>query len=209
EKPWPRFHDPKSARDGLAELRGEATGEAAELLGEALELAETLADRLTDEDYRALPQTIVQGDYHPANLKFREGRVVGVFDWDWASRQPRTVDVADGLLFFCGVRDTPLVAGDIWSLTAAFTIDHARLGSFLEGYEGALPLTADERGSLPDLMRCRWLFCRVDAAIRKVAPRRRVEFVTRGLRRPLDGIDAFDAKLNRLSSIKRDTGGDE
>ena len=121
--------------------------------------------------------------------------MVGVFDWDWASSQPRMVDVADGLLFFCGVRRGALVAGDIWSLTEAFSIDESRVEGFLEGYSSDLRLTSEELRALPDLMRCRWLYCRADAARRKVAPERAAEFVARELDLPLTGIDALEAKL--------------
>ncbi|MFP4248264.1 MAG: phosphotransferase [Armatimonadota bacterium] len=196
-KAWPRFHDPEDARDGLEELLADAGDEDATALREALALARDLAERFPDERYWSLPRTVVQGDYHPANLKFDDGDVVGVFDWDWASDQPRMVDVADGLLFFCGEREAPLVGGDIWSLTASFTIDQARVERFLEGYEAVLMMTPDEREALPDLMRCRWLYCRVDAARRKVAPERRVQFVVRGIEHPLRGINCLDAKLQR------------
>lgn len=198
DKPWPRFHDPKDLPPWLQPLLAETCGEEAAVLREALEIAVALAERLPDRAYRSLPQTVVQGDYHPGNLKFRDGCVVGVFDWDWASRQPRMVDVADGLLFFCGERLSPLVGGDIWSLTEAFEIDPRRVEHFLAGYRQRIELTPAERAALPDLMRCRWLYCRADAANRKVESGRRVEFITRDLRLPLSGIDAVAAKLNAL-----------
>ncbi|MGC9319348.1 MAG: phosphotransferase, partial [Armatimonadota bacterium] len=199
-KRWPRFHDPGQARDGLIGLlalarEGGEPAHRASVLAEALELAEALTQRLPDERYRSLPQTSVHGDYHPGNLKFRDHAVAGVFDWDWCSRQPRMVDLADGLLFFCGVRTEPLVPGDIWSLTAAMSIDGARVQRFLEGYEAVVEPTQRELSALPDLMRCRWLYCRVDAAQRKVEPERRVEFVVRDLQVPLGEIDALAAEL--------------
>lgn len=195
EKPWPRFHDPKDLPGWLEPLAQEATGEDAVVLEQTLGLAQQLVERLPDEAYSGLPQTVVQGDYHPANLKFRDGEVAGIFDWDWASRQPRMVDVADGLLFFCGERQTPLVAGDIWSLTEAFAIDLLRVERFLAAYQAVGGLSTQERRALPDLMRCRWLYCRADAARRKVDPERRVEFLTRDLMVPISGIDAIESKL--------------
>lgn len=195
EKHWPRFHDPGDLPEWLEPLVEQAHGTDAAVLADARALALELAARLDDDAYRSLPRTIVQGDYHPANLKFRAGRVVGVFDWDWASSQPRMVDVADGLLFFCGVRNSPLVAGDIWSLTEAFRIDQARVERFLDGYLSRLTPSAGELRALPDLMRCRWLYCRVDAARRKVEPERRVEFLTRDLELPLRSISDIEAKL--------------
>jgi homoserine kinase type II len=197
-KPWPRFHDPKDLPAWLEPLLEEASGEDATVIREAVDLANALVERLPDEAYWSLPQTVVQGDYHPGNLKFHGGEVAGVFDWDWASWQPRMVDLADGLLFFCGVRLRPLVHGDIWSLTDAFEIDPGRVEKHLGGYQSRVRLTPAERAALPDLMRCRWLYCRADAANRKVEPERRVEFVTRDLRLPLTGVDAVAAKLNAL-----------
>jgi len=198
EKPWPRFHDPKELPGWLEPPAQEATGEDAAVIEEALGLAHDLVERLPDEAYRGLPHTVVQGDYHPANLKFRGGEVAGIFDWDWASRQPRMVDVADGLLFFCGERRTPLVAGDIWSLTEAFSIDLGRVERFLAAYQAVSGLSAQERRALPDLMRCRWLYCRADAARRKVNPERQVEFLTRDLMLPIRSIDAIESKLRGL-----------
>ena len=199
-KPWPRFHPPLLSRDGLHELLEHARdhdepGERVRLLEQGLALATALVDRLPDDAYRALPSTVVHGDYHPGNLKFVRGRVVGLFDWDWASHQPRMVDLADGLLFFCAVRDAPVVAGDIWSLTSAFSIDAARAHVFGTAYLEEGGLDAADLRALPDLMRCRWLYCRVDAAQRKVEPQRRAEFVTRELAVPLACIDALEPSM--------------
>ncbi len=200
DKPWPRFHPPMLSRDGLCELLEHARdhdepAERVQVLEQALGLAITLVRRLPDDAYRALPATVVHGDYHPANLKFLRGRVVGLFDWDWASHQPRMVDLADGLLFFCAVRDAPVVAGDIWSLTSAFSIDAERAHVFGAAYRDEGGLDAVDLGALPDLMRCRWLYCRVDAAQRKVEPHRRAEFVTRDLDVPLSCIDALEPSI--------------
>jgi len=200
EKPWPRFHDPALGWQGLQALVAQARSPDADaaqvaVLERALELAGALAERLPEGAYRALPEVVVHGDYHPANLKFRQERVVGLFDWDWASRQPRMVDLADGLLFFCGLRAEPVRAGDIWSLTAAFRLDAGRARVFAGAYARELMPTPEERCALADLMRCRWLYCRVDAAQRKVEPERRVQFMTRDLELPLRGIDALAPEI--------------
>lgn len=198
-KEWGRFHDPKDASRWLSELMemaaGDALAEAGETLASALEEGRALTGRLSDETYWNLPRTIVQADYHPANLKFADGEIAGVFDWDWASDQPRMVDLADGLLFFCGRRDTPLVGGDIWSLTEAFDLDDERVAQFGGAYAGIVAPEPQELAALPDLMRARWLYSRADAARRKVEPERRVEFVARDLHRPLKEISRLEAKL--------------
>ncbi len=199
-KDWPRFHDPAPTLRGLRELAAQARADrqapqVIAALDGACELALALVTRLPDEAYWALPSAVVHGDYHPANLKFHGGRVVGLFDWDWSSRQPRMVDLADGLLFFCGVREAAVVAGDIWSLTESFRIDRERARIFGEAYCRGLPVGPEELVVLTDLMRCRWLYCRVDAAQRKVEPERRVEFVTRGLGVPLSDLDALEPEI--------------
>ncbi len=211
-KPWPRFHDPKDALAGLEELLTLAAGqqhpaERLETLECARALADDLVERVSDEAYWSLPQTVVHGDYHAGNLKFRDGRVVGVFDWDWSSRQPRMVDLADGLLFLCGRRTEPLVPGDIWSLTSAFELDFERMDAFAQGYGAIVEPELPETRLLPDLMRCRWLYCRVDAALRKVEPARRVEFVVRDFTLPLEGIDALESL--RETSVQEISEGRE
>ncbi len=190
DKTWARYHSPADIVAGLATIRDDA-----EALAVADRVAGELVTRLPDEVYGTLPTTIVHGDWHPANLKFDGGRVAGVFDLDWCTRQPRMVDLADGLLFFCSHRAEPIVPGDIWSLTQTMRMDAELTRAFGAGYTALLPPTGDELAALPDLMRCRWLYCRVDAAVRKVEVGRRVEFLLRDLLTPLDWIDAHEADL--------------
>ena len=40
-------------------------------------------------------------DYHPGNLKWRDGRGVGLFDFDWAKLDYRVFDIAIGIVYFC------------------------------------------------------------------------------------------------------------
>jgi len=217
EKRWERYHSPSRIVEpfrsplpsGALALRPEAR----ETLEVAVRTAGELLERLPDDAYWALPQTIVHGDYHPANLKFRDDRVVGVFDLDWCTRQPRMVDLADGLLFFCGRRSEPTIAGDIWSLTQGFEMDEGLVRAFGAGYASpvtggqsfrpggmtvpgtpAFP-TAAELRALPDLMRCRWLYCRVDAMQRKVPRERQVEFLLRDLLPPLRWLDDNESRI--------------
>lgn len=197
-KSWDRYHSPGAALGALERIRAEAgalSPEGEDLLARCTALAQQLLTRLPDERYWSLPRTVVHGDWHPANLKFRGRKVVGVFDLDWCTLQPRMVDFADGLLFFCGHRAEPVVAGDIWSLTQSMELDCELMRAFGEGYGRRLTPTEDELGALGDLMRCRWLFCRVDAAERKVEPERRLEFIARDLFAPLQWLDAHAEEL--------------
>ena len=197
DKQWERYHSPAKIAEGLDKLsvtRPISLNEM-EALTFASRTARELLERVPDDAYWALPQTIVHGDYHPANLKFRGDRVAGVFDLDWCTRQPRMVDLADGLLFFCGRRAQPVIPGDIWSLTQGFEMDADLVLCFGSAYASVVTPRERELRALPDLMRCRWLYCRVDAMQRKVAPARQLEFLVRDLLPPLRWLDRFETRI--------------
>jgi len=193
DKRWPRYHSPTDIASGLASLQSEplrATAAQTDALSLAASVAEGLRTRIPDDRYWSLPRTIVHGDWHPGNLKFAGNAVAGVFDLDWCTSQPRMIDLADGLLFFCSHRAEPIVPGDIWSLTQSFRMDADLVVAFGEGYRTHIMPTPAELAALPDLMRSRWLYCRIDAAARKIDRERRLKFIARDLATPLDWIDA-------------------
>lgn len=197
EKSWERYHSPVRIVEGLEELaaREGSTLDDNELFAIARRTGRELAQRMPDERYWSLPQTIVHGDWHPANLKFRGDGVAGIFDLDWCTRQPRMVDLADGLLFFCGRRREPVIPGDIWSLTQGFEMDGGLVRTFGTAYAALASPTGAELRALADLMRCRWLYCRVDAMQRKVPRERQVEFLLRDLLPPLRWLDANETRI--------------
>lgn len=192
QKDWPRYFDPKQSLKALKEAQRQLTGsdpgdlqpftasEVAEVLKCLTAEAKACERRLPDKAYWALPLTIIHGDWHPANLRFTDHRVAGIFDFDWVGRQPRMVDVADGLLFFGSVRPKPLDGGDIWSLTQPLHPDWERMQVFMDAYRGHMPLEASELLRLPDLLRQRALYIRVDPMTRKVPPERRLAFLAAG-----------------------------
>lgn len=51
--------------------------------------------------YNSMPHVVIHGDYHPGNLKFQDGNVVGVFDFDWAKIDARCFDVCLAVNYFC------------------------------------------------------------------------------------------------------------
>ncbi|MCD6351650.1 MAG: phosphotransferase [Armatimonadetes bacterium] len=181
-----RLHDPRLARGWLAQLRSGASGQAAHVLAHAIAWLDAVEQALPDEAYWALPQTIVHGDVHPANLHFRDDRVVGIFDYDWVCPAPRLTDLADALIYMAGVRPRPLRDGDIRTLTQPFRLPPRRVEALLRGY-GA-ELTRDELAALGWLMLARWFFSRADAARRKVPPAERLVYVVSGLLRPVAEI---------------------
>lgn len=218
EKQWPRYFDPKvslkalkETRKALKEARGrvgpptrnDESGSEDEpayatvdfLIGQA-ELAER---GLPDKAYWALPQTIIHGDWHPANLRFRDHQIVGIFDFDWVGRQPRMVDVTDGLLFFGSRRESAIDGGDIWSLTQPFAPDRQLMQVFMAAYRAHVNLTREELVALPALMRQRCLYNRVDAMVRKVEPQDQVRFLVTGIRGPFEWIAEHEKELSRAA----------
>ncbi|MGB9674268.1 MAG: phosphotransferase [Anaerolineales bacterium] len=60
-----------------------------------------LSDLFHCEKTQGLPQLIIHGDFHPGNLKFQDGHVVGLFDFDWAKKDYRLYDLALATFYFC------------------------------------------------------------------------------------------------------------
>ena len=92
---------------------------------------------------------VIHGDYHPGNLKFQDGEVVGLFDFDWSKVDLRAYDVALALVYFCAE----------WDGEADGEVRLDRVAAFLEAYQGAFGdgappgrLSGLELDCLPDLM---------------------------------------------------------
>ncbi len=197
KKPFGRFWGPQVAvtmlerlleRTGAGDvgsLRAMSADEALQVLEYLMAQARSVEDHVPDAVYWALPQTIIHGDWHPANLKFGGARVTGIFDFDWVDRQPRMVDIADGLLYLCGIRRVTDERADIWTLTETPKLDWPRMRTFLHSYAGVHPPTDAELAALPYLMSVRWIYSRVDAADRKIPEPDQLRFVLRDVTSPL------------------------
>jgi Ser/Thr protein kinase RdoA (MazF antagonist) len=99
KKIFPRLRDPKSLLRGLTWARNRRISQGlddkvGDVVAGLVATAEGIGHRLPDKAYWALPQCIVHGDYHPANLKFQGDQVAGLFDFDWVGPGPRMVDAA-------------------------------------------------------------------------------------------------------------------
>jgi len=147
-----------------------------------------LRSTFDDSVYNSLPHTVTHGDYTPANLLFSGHRVVGVFDFDWARRAPRVRDLADGLFFISGTRLTPLVPGDIWSLTEAVDLKIPRVVLWLQSYHDVSPITHSELKAIPLALAARWLSVRVEG-MAKVSDRLRMRFALAPITKPLMWLD--------------------
>jgi Ser/Thr protein kinase RdoA (MazF antagonist) len=208
-KAWPRYFDPSQSLRGLqmARLRLQAgdTGDLGDLTPAAAtatvnflsDQARLCARGLPDRVYRTLPATIIHGDWHPANLKFRDHQVCGIFDFDWVGLQPRLIDLTDGLLFFGSRRDAPLNGADIWSLTQPLRPDLERMAAFYQAYTRTISLQREEKQALPDFMRQRCLYIRVDAMTRKVPPADQIRFLVSGVEDMFHWITANEERLRR------------
>jgi Ser/Thr protein kinase RdoA (MazF antagonist) len=204
-KEWPRYHAPsltiealKWALDELAGRdqptpAGRSPEQAQAEVQRLLQVAEELAASFTDADYASCEQVTVHGDWHPANVKYEGDRVCGIFDLDWATRQPRLVDIADGVMFFAGARGSPLDATDIRSLTQPFTLRPDRTRAFLEGYRSAARREAAELAALPRFMLARWLWCRADPMRRKIPRHEAIDYLLDGIWGPLDALRETDS----------------
>ncbi len=56
-----------------------------------------------DVRFQGMPEIPIHCDYHPGNLKFRDEKVVGIFDFDWSKIDYRLFDVALGLVYFTSI----------------------------------------------------------------------------------------------------------
>ena len=115
---------------------------------------ETLT-QIDRDGYDKLPKLAVHCDYHPGNLKFRKGCVVGLFDFDWSKIEARCFDVALSITYSCttweGKED-----GDI-------LLDRVKL--FLKSYQetaksggGLGPLRETEFYYLPQMIKASNLY---------------------------------------------------
>ena len=144
DKGWGRYDSPAAAQALTEHLRTlHPTGEQAAALETLHRCSAALCESFPDAGYEQLPQQVIHGDYHPANLKCVGSEVTGLFDFDMASRQPRMLDVADGLLFGGLVRAEAFDGGTMAALTRGGTLDPARMQAFARGYQHHISLEPD------------------------------------------------------------------
>ncbi len=204
-KVWPRYHDPAHTIEALRWAVGELSGrqeptpagrapeDAREEVRELLAVAEGLAATFPDEAYAGGETTTVHGDWHPGNVKYERNCICGIFDLDWATRQPKLVDLADGVMFFAGTRPAPLDASDIRSLTQPFELHAARTRAFLDGYRDVVRLPEHALSPLPRFILARWLWCRADPMRRKVPREEAIDYLLDGVWEPIRRLRGWDS----------------
>jgi Ser/Thr protein kinase RdoA (MazF antagonist) len=198
-KEWPRYRDPDGIRARLAEHSDDiAAALAPRDIAYLSEQVALVSDGLAHGAYHALPKLVVHGDYHPGNVLYQPSSssgadgVCGIFDLDWATFQPRVLDIADGLMLFCGERSSDIDGADIVSLTQTWRPSRSRGTAFLSAYLEIESIEPQEREALPTFVRALWLSCRTDG-MAKVAPERRCGYLLDGLLEPLRAMDAMES----------------
>jgi len=193
-KELPRYDDPRIMGEKLQKVRKIAKKEEREKIDFLINLALRIEKELPDKLYHSLFHTYIHGDFHPVNLKFKEGKVVGIFDFDWVSLQPRLRDIADGILFFASLKKEKYQTNDIASLTQAVNFDLKRTKTLLQFYEESAKLSSEERKLLPWFIRARWLNCRVEG-MKKVSKEKRIPYLLKDIFKPLNSLEKIKNKF--------------
>jgi Ser/Thr protein kinase RdoA (MazF antagonist) len=202
-KDWPREHRAASMVQTLEKeiARSPGSGDQQSMASYILSAEHRLCAKLQDTIVAALPSVITHGDYTPANVRFRASAIGGIFDFDWASRQARLVDVGEALQYFACRRSASIDADDIWSLVQTWQPEPGDMQAFLAAYQALRPFDEREAAALPLFMLETWLGIRV-RAMRKVPAEQRLLLLTRGAGGPLVWLEE-NAKL--LSSMAMET----
>lgn len=114
--------------------------------GKIDEHIEATIQALKQPCFAQLPQVVAHCDFHPGNLKFSQGKVVGLFDFDWSKIETRTFDIGLALVYFFSS----------WKGDSDGQLRMEDMSLFLGAYQAALkedkkigPLTVAEQQSLP------------------------------------------------------------
>ena len=107
---------------------------------------ERTAGFLNRPENRQVVQLVIHCDYHPGNLKFKDGEAIGVFDFDWSKLDARCFDLGLALFYFFSS----------WEPRTDGQLRLDELAAFVEAYQGALrgvpgvgSLTPVEQSCLP------------------------------------------------------------
>jgi Ser/Thr protein kinase RdoA (MazF antagonist) len=145
---------------------------APELLPQVLELEEHARDlQRRYWELGQLPELVIHGDYHSANLVFREDRIVGVVDYDLAHWCSRAMEVAEAIIAFCTDPGPGLA-----QIVYPGPLDLAQINGFVTAYLDEATLSEVEIRALPDMIGTIWICASLDPPLapplsREAAPR--------------------------------------
>ena len=104
---------------------------------------------IPQEDLEKLPMIPIHCDIHPGNLKYKDNKAVGIFDFDWAKIDLRLFDVCEALIYFCSSWDEETDGRLLLSKCAIFLKFYQDKLTELGGLE---PLSEVEIKYLPHMM---------------------------------------------------------
>jgi Ser/Thr protein kinase RdoA (MazF antagonist) len=200
ERYLPRYDDPDVIIDVIYKTIdkncSKITEEERKTLEYIIEQTILIKENVPDHLYNHLPKLIIHGDYHPANVKYAKGKICGLFDFDWISRQPRIRDVADGIIYFSSRRNENIIGDNIFSLTSGYSMDLNRIRIFLHDYNESVnfPLTPEEKKCIPYLICARLIHSRVQA-LSKIPEEQDVKMLTYGMEEILNWVNNNRGKV--------------
>ena len=171
----------KPLLDGLYALApdGETTSQLNALTGEL----EEVSGRLEGGLYESLEQGVIHGDFHAGNMLFRGPAVAAFIDLDYANREAILRDIGDAFVSLAADHGSVYNPDDIWSLTQSWTLNRARMLTFLEGYR-EVRLLPSQPHCLALLMLSRWIQVRLRGS-RKVDDHQKIELVFKDFWKPV------------------------
>jgi homoserine kinase type II len=88
--------------------------------------------KISPEEYEALVQCPIHGDYHAGNVKFDGEQTVGLYDFDWSKVDIRLFDLSLGIVYCCSS----------WKMDSDGQLRINDCLNFLKGYQSVLGSTA-------------------------------------------------------------------
>jgi Ser/Thr protein kinase RdoA (MazF antagonist) len=125
-------------------------------------LVDELKEHVSDLDSRQaeleqLPELVIHGDYHGANLIFQDHRVVGVVDYDLAHWCTRAMEVAEAMIYFCTDPEP-----NFKHIVYTGRLDLKLIQRFVSAYMEETILLEKEIVILPHMIRTIWLCASLD-----------------------------------------------
>ncbi len=118
-------------------------------LDEIIKVIDKTLNSIPPEAVEKMPMNPIHCDIHPGNLKFKNNKVVGIFDFDWAKIDIRIFDVCEALAYFCSS----------WEPETDGQLRLSKCAIFLKAYQDKLkelgglePLNETELKYFPEMM---------------------------------------------------------
>ena len=122
------------------------------------ELGEHVQDlRIRYLELGRVPELVIHGDYHGANLVFQGHRIVAVVDYDLAHWAARAMEVAEAIIAFC--TDPKL---ELEHIVYRGALELGLVNRFVTAYLEESLLSEAEIYALPDMIRTIWLCASLD-----------------------------------------------